>query len=149
MGAWRAPREHAAALRPTDIGLAGLATGGAGALAYPLGLAIDAVGGEPFESIGLILAGSTLFLGPSLAAGLIAAYWARRLGLIGPASALTAGGLIGGAAGLAGHMMLGFGSPVERAMILPCVGALIGAGLGLLFRFVLRALRPEAFTSPQ
>jgi len=149
MNAWRVPPEQAALVKLIDMAAAALVIGGVGALAFLAGRLLMGLKSEPFESAGMILIGAAFCLGPALGVGLLAALVCRRTGLIGPASALTAGVAIGAATGLVAHLTLGFGAPVERAIILPLVGAVVGGALGALFQLVARALRPAAFTAPR
>jgi len=146
---WRVPQEQAALLRPIELLASALVTGCVGALAFPAGRLLMDLKSEPYESAGLILAGSALCLGPALVVGLAVALLCRRSGLIGLASAAAAGALIGAVAGLAAHLALGFGAPLERAILLPLVGVVLGGALGALFQRVARALHPAAFADSQ
>jgi len=146
MGAWRVTRAKAAQVRLLDLVVATLVTGVAGLLLLPIGyVLIESGGSEEIETIGLVLASSVAFLPYTLGVGLIAAFFCRRVGLIGPASAATAGAAVGGLTGAFALLLVGFDAEPVALLGLPLTGAAIGAALGAVFQRMVRAMRPAAF----
>jgi len=143
--AWRVPRAKAAQVRLLDLVVAALVTGVAGLLMLPVGYALTESGSEDIETVGLALMTAVVLLPFTLAIGLIAAFFCRRSGLIGLASAAAGGAAIGVLTGLFALLLVGFEADLIALLGLPLAGAAIGAALGAAFQRVVRAIRPAAF----